>query len=236
MRLVVPGNVLWALVALLLFASGFLLLHACDLGLFPLFGDKFCVAVHSDALAAEKARMQQLQEQIREAELSLSQKPECGPPPPPPPPPAPVPPPPQPKVEEQLKVPKKLTDLRGCWESMSGDLKITTDDAEHRLVGTVRKCYCFGSNGHGQLKMRYNNNGVKCRAPIVADLNNGKLRMRYPRFQCPWHGEEFGLVPAEIRCEDTAESDAAVCTVENFGNYANIHDERYRRVERDHCD
>jgi hypothetical protein len=238
--------VIWALAAALLLAAGFVLLRACDLAIFPLHGLKYCAAPRSDLLEAERARRTQLQAELQQAELTFAQKPICAPPPPPRPEPIPDPLPkplpqplPQPHVPDQpaapepLKVPQKLSDLRGCWESERGDMDIATDDAERRPIGKVRKCFCFGANGRGQLKLLYTI-GVKCRAPVAARLQNGKLTMSYPTFSCVSGGQNYGLVPAYIECEN-GENDVAACTQHELGQLRTVVTEQYRRVEQDHC-
>ena len=233
------GRMIWALAAALLVAVGFVMLRACDFAIFPLYGHKYCLAAHSGTLAAERARMAELQADLQQAELTYAQKPNCA-----------LPQPeikpilkteqhdePQPKQQEpepeKLKVPKKLSELQGCWESERGDISIVTDDEEKRPIGNVRKCYCFGARGSGQLKLLYTI-GVKCGAPVSARLENGKLRMSYPTFTCMSRGKNWGLVPAVIECEN-GDNDAATCTEHDLGHNAETIVEQYRRVERDHC-
>jgi len=246
MRIDVPRTALWVLAATLLVACGLVLLRACDFGLMPLFGQRYCaVNKPDDALAAERARVQELQAQIREVELRIAEKPSCAPPPRPKiepdqtlpihdiPPPMTDPQPP--KAEDQLKIPNRIADLKGCWESVRGDLDIVTDDAEERPIGKVRKCYCFGANGRGQLKLSYTD-GAKCRSPISADLSGDTLRIHQPHFNCTWKEQNRGLVPAEITCRAAAENEAALCDVQNLGLTRNFFSgEQYRRVEKDHC-
>jgi len=132
-------------------------------------------------------------------------------------------------------VPTKLADLRGCWESVRGDLPIVTDDAEKRPIGNVRKCYCFGADGHGLLKLLYTN-GVRCRAGLTAVLRNGDLQMSYPEFGCHYSGKEWGLVPGKIDCHNGDDDAAATCDTQDFGRSGVTRGtEQYRRVEQDHC-
>jgi hypothetical protein len=77
-------------------------------------------------------------------------------------------------------------------------------------------------------------NGVKCRAPVSAQLENGKLRMSYPEFSCVSGGKNWGLVPAYIECEN-GDNDAATCVEHNLGQLGEIVTEKYRRVEQDRC-
>ncbi|WP_156898160.1 hypothetical protein [Methylocapsa acidiphila] len=223
---------IWALAAVLLLAVGFVLLRACDLEIFPLYGHRYCAAPRSEALAAERSRNAAMQAELRQAELTLAQKPKCAQPQPLP---LPLPQPqPHPLDPEKLKVPKKLSELRGCWESVRGDISIVSDDAEQRPIGKVRECYCFGGNGRGIIKLLYTN-GVKCRAPIMARLDSDKLRMAYPKFSCLFVGKDWGLVPADITCENGDDPNGATCTTYGHGQTRSVTTEQYRRVEQDHC-
>ncbi len=245
MRIDVPRTALWVFFAALLVASGVVVLRACELGALPLFGQRYCVAIKpDDPMAAERGRAQELQARIREAELRIAEKPNCPPPAIAPEPDKPQPikevPPPRPdpqppNVEEQLKIPTKIADLKGCWESVRGDLDIVTDDERELPIGKVRKCYCFGANGRGQLKLSYTD-GARCRAPIAADLRADTLRIHQPEFQCAWKGQNRGLVPFEITCRGVAEGEAALCDIQSLGRRRNVTSgEQYRRVEKDHC-
>jgi len=235
------GRLLWALAAAVLLSIGFVLLRGCDLAIFPLYGQKFCEATRSEALADERARADRLQAELRQAELTYAQKPKCAqaeprretPPPPSPQPPTPPAPPVHEPEQEKLKVPKRLSELRGCWESARGDLPIVSDDAEERPIGNVRKCFCFGENGRGVLKMLYTN-GVKCRAPLVAKLQGDKLVMAHPEFSCPARGKNWGLVPSDTTCEESA--DAATCVTHSHGrHHPTTSTDQFRRVDQDHC-
>jgi hypothetical protein len=238
--------VIWALAAILLLAVGFVLLRACDLSILPLYGKAYCLAPKSDALAAERGRRNQLQAELQQAELTFAQKPICAPPPPPPPPgppPAPEPQPPpepprppepmRPQEPEKLKAPKNLSELRGCWQSVRGDLQYYSDDEEHRPVGPkARECFCFGGDGHGIFKLLYAN-GVKCRAPLVARIDGDTLRFHHPRVGCPRAGPV--LVPAFVECRNAAGSEAANCLVHNLGRIRDVTTEHYHRVDEDYC-
>lgn len=233
---------LWLILVVLLAASGVVTLRACDLKLLPLFGGRYCPApapASDDALTAERARARDLEERVREAELRIAEKPVCAPPAPPP---APKPeakiepnPPPPPQPEQQLKIPHKIAELKGCWESVRGDLDIISDDEEQRPIGKVRKCYCFGARGAGELKMSYSD-GAKCRAPISAELDGDLLKIHQPRFDCAWRGQQRGLVPGEILCHGAGgESEAASCDYRYLGRIPTHGVEQYRRVAAGHC-
>jgi hypothetical protein len=234
--------VLWLLLAALLSVCGVLTLRACDLGPMPLFGGRYCAAAaQRDALAAERARARDLEERIREAELRIAEKPACAQPQEPEkrrePPPAPIITPTVPPIppEQQLTVPKKISELKGCWESIRGDLDIVSDDEERRLIGKVRECYCFGARGVGEFRMSYSD-GAKCRAPITAELDGDVLKIQQPRFHCVWKGQNRGLVPAEIVCHGAGgEGEAASCEYEYLGRIHSKGVEQYRRVPLGHC-
>ena len=227
--------VLWLVLAALLSGCGLLTLRACDLGLTPLFGGRYCaVAAQGDALAIERARARDLEERVREAELRIAEKPACAPPqqpekrrePTPPPTVPPIPP------EQPLTVPKKISELKGCWESVRGDLDMVTDDEKQLPVGKVRKCYCFGARGFGEFKMSYSD-GVKCRTPITAELDGELLKVHQPKFGC---GRKGSVVRTEIVCHGAAgEDEAASCEYENLGRIHTKGVEQYRRVPLGHC-
>src|SRR5262249_24800948 len=152
-------GIAWAAFALLLVGIGVLFLAACDLGLRPLLGLRYCTLAAMSDLAGERERERALRARIHEAELRIAQLPECAPEPQPqpPPPPAPEPSPapaprPAPKAEEPLNIPSQVSDLKGCWQSARGDMQMVTDDEEKRPIGKVRVCYCFGSDGRGKAR------------------------------------------------------------------------------------
>ena len=216
------------------------MLRACDLSIFPLYGHKYCLAAHSGALAAERARMAELQTDLQQAELTYAQKPKCAPPAPqsrqaelqPKPQTDPQPPP---LKEDKLKVPKNLSDLHGCWQTVKGDQQFYTDDEEDRPVGPkVRQCFCFGGDGHGVLKLLYAD-GVKCRASLVARIDGSTLQFRHPTVHCPGRGDDYGLVPGFVECENIEGSDGANCLTHNLGRMKVVSTEQYHRVDKDYC-
>src|SRR5262249_7773381 len=145
----------WAAFAVLVIAIGIVFLAACDLNIRPLFGLRYCVSRASQPdLQAERERERNLRERIHEAELRLAQLPVCTPSGK-----RPGTKETEPKQKEaepkqketepkqkeaepkqkeaELKVPTKLEDLRGCWQSVRGDIDLVTDDAEAKPVGKV---------------------------------------------------------------------------------------------------
>ena len=245
MRRNVLRTALWCLFGILLVSAGFALLPACDFGLRPLFGLRYCgTAAKNDALVLERFRARNLEARIHEAELRLAEKPACPKSPPPAPKPIPTPtleptPAPTPEIKpdegERLKIPKKITELKGCWESVSGDLPIVTDTPEQRPIGNVRKCYCFNAAGRGLLKLLYTD-GAKCSGTITAKIAGALLKIHQPWFGCRWKGEDRGLVRSEMTCR-TGEDENAICDTENFGRVHTVAEgDQYRQVPKDHCE
>ena len=117
---------------------------------------------------------------------------------------------------------------------MSGSLPLESDDDQHCPAGFVRKCFCFGANGRGLLKISYTD-GAKCQSSISAAIDGDVLRIHQPGFRCDWKGQNKGLVPAEITCHG-AENEAASCDQQDLGRNRNLRrDDQYQRVEKDHC-
>jgi len=229
----------WITFAFLIGCCSYLALAACDLGIRPLFALGYC-SVHAapDRLADQRARERDLRDRIHEAELRLARLPVCAAPPPPPPEPkkeakvaAPIPQPtptpePTPQPQEQLKIPKNLSELKGCWQSERGDMPLVTDDAEQRPVGDVRVCYCFGDNGRGSVRYRYTD-GRKCNDRVRARLSDGKLIINQP---------EGCVVRSEITCQSQGEGNSATCDNVSYGHTKGGYtDEKYQRVTAEHC-
>jgi hypothetical protein len=229
----------WTTFAFLVGCCGYLALTACDLGIRPLFALGYC-SVHAapDRLADQRARERDLRDRIHEAELRLARLPVCAAPPPPPEPkkeakvvtPTPQPPPtPQPaptetpQPQDQLKIPKSLSELKGCWQSARGDLALYDDNEQ--LFGNVRICYCFGANGRGSVRYRYTD-GRKCNGSVRARLSDGKLIINEPN-QC--------TTPSETTCVSQGEGNAASCDTRNLDRPGGYTDEKYQRVTAEHC-
>jgi hypothetical protein len=243
----------WGAFAALLVGIGLVFLAACDLGLRPLFGLRYCqpAAAASD-VTGERERERSLLARIHETELQLAQLPACAqetappsPPPEPPapqpaPPPVPVPPPPAPqppapapqpppKPDDELKIPKRVDDLKGCWQSVRGDLEVV-DDNDHP-VGNVRACYCLGSNGRGRAIYLYTD-GHRCTADLRAQIKGEGLTMRHGSSSC---NRGSGLDPQDITCR-AGEGGVAVCETRSRRRPDHFwSDERYLRVTYEHC-
>jgi hypothetical protein len=211
----------WAMFALLLIAISFVFLAACDLNIRPLFGLHYCVSATSPPdLQGERERERELRARIHEAELRLAQLPICTPTA-------------KPSVlkEAELKVPTRLEDLRGCWQSDRGDIDIVTDDAEAKPVGKVRICYCFGPNGHGRATWRFTD-GRSCETDLTATLKSNELDMAHGTASCTDHSD---MVPAEITCKGQPAGDTE-CDTQNLGqSRRRVVGEKYNRVTEDHC-
>jgi hypothetical protein len=236
----------WIIFAFLVGCCGYLALAACDLGIRPLFALGYC-SVHAspDRLADQHARERDLRGRIHEAELRLARLPVCAAPSPSPLPPEPkkeaevVTPTPRPtptpqpsptetpQPQDQLKIPKNLSELKGCWQSASGDLPLITDDEERRPVGDVRICYCFGDKGRGSVRYRYTD-GRKCSGPARARLSDGKLVIDEP---------EHCTVRSEITCSSQEEGNSATCDAVDYGRMPGrgFTGEKFQRVTAEHC-
>jgi hypothetical protein len=242
---------LWAVFAAVTLAGGYTMLKACDLG--TLFGALGCPAPAADrSLAAERERQDKLRADLHSAEIRLVQLPICPLPPKPKPleqvqlpdpvkPPEPLKPPeavkplepePKPKQVEKFEVPRKLEGLKGCWQSVEGDIHIVTDDAERRHVGNARFCYCFGNNGRGTAQERFSD-GEICRAPLTAKIGDGKVFMHHGKIPCRRHGNHVG---EDITCANN-ESNETTCEIQLLGKtLQEKFTEQYVRVSEEYCD
>ncbi|HXW23838.1 MAG TPA: hypothetical protein VEK73_03750 [Xanthobacteraceae bacterium] len=237
-RRVLQG-VAWTAFAALVVAIGVVFLAACDLGIKPLFGLRYCrSSAATPGLITERERERALRARIHEAELRIAQLPACAqtaqlpdaPPPeplPPPPPPPPSPEPPQ--QEDQLKIPTRIVDLQGCWQSVRGDLELVDDDG--RPAGRVRACYCLGANGRGRAIYIYAD-GRKCSADLRAELKSDGLTMRHGSVGCP-RGE--GPEALDIKCRPGTEGLAVCDTQSRRKPEYKWTDEHYQRVSDEHC-
>jgi len=236
--------ILWIGFASLIVLGGYAMLSACDFGgTLNLYGYKYCAAAAAPGrLAVERERERELRAHVLEAEIRLARLPSCAPPAPPQPPPAPCcgnraeaphppPLPPQPGSDEQLKIPARIQDLKGCWQSVRGDIPIVTDDEARRPVGNVRICLCFNERGKGAVLMKFTD-GDTCRAPLSARLGSGELFLRHGRIPCKAHSHH---VAEEILCRE-ADAESASCDTQSLGRTrTRTTGEKYRRVSENHC-
>jgi hypothetical protein len=180
--------------------------------------------------------------------LRLARLPVCATPSPSPLPPEPkkearvVPPAPQPtptpqpsptatpEPPEQLKIPKNLFELKGCWQSVRGDIEII--DQEQNPAGAVRVCYCFGNNGRGSVKAVYTD-GVKCRASLQARIYSDRLVMKHQDLRCS--NSYYNIYPGQIECRGTTERDSAACEWHTLHTTPSNEIEKYQRVPPEHC-
>jgi hypothetical protein len=231
----------WVAFILMVAGAGYLALAACDLGVHPLFGLSYCPArASASGLAGEQARERDLLDRLHQAQLDVARLPVCLPDPPPrqpehraenivPPPPAPAPSPP----DDRLTVPHNVSELKGCWQSVDGDIEMTSDDAQQRPMGTVRICYCFGDNGRGRTLYFYND-GDKCAGPLRAQVSGDRLLMKHPRINCT--GNKNYVTAEDIVCRTKAGEDSASCDSHVYGvRPEDITDEKYHRVSPEHC-
>jgi hypothetical protein len=222
----------WGVFAALLVAIGIVFLAACDLNIRPLFGLRYCVShAHAPDLRAQREHERELQNRVHEAELRLAQLPVCTPSPKPQPKDKDVPSPSPKEKEAELKVPSRLEDLRGCWQSLRGDIEIVSDDAEAKPMGKVRMCYCFGTNGRGKAKWQFTD-GRSCETGLTATLKDNELDMAHGSANCTDHST---MVPAEITCKGQADGDTN-CDTQSLGQTRRrAVDEKYQRVSDEHC-
>jgi hypothetical protein len=168
---------------------------------------------------------------IHSAEMRLAQLPTCSKPVTPAPQPAPTP---QPKTEQPPVVEKfhaqTVKDLEGCWQSVRGDLEIRTDDAEQKLVGTARFCYCFKSDGNGTAQIHYND-GDYCHAPMRAKIVGDHVLMHHPNVICQQHGY---YVATDIDCGKD-QSGETTCELHNLGHNGSRFTEQFKRVSEEYC-
>jgi hypothetical protein len=222
------GPTLWAAFAIALGAIAHQLLLACDTGS-GLFGLRYCqsrAAFSPVGSNLEQERERSLRKRLHEAELRLAQLPAC-PAPPTQNGPTQVAPPP-----EILKIPTKVEDLKGCWQSERGDLQIRSDDERAELVGEARICFCLGADGGGEARYLFAN-GDRCSGPLTAKLTAAQLTMSQGRVQCRSHGF---IVPADIVCTQHSEGTAS-CNTQSLGlTRSSVDNEKYQRVDNSRCE
>jgi hypothetical protein len=228
---------LWSAFGIMILLGAYVALNACDLGLRSLFASNACQArAASGALESERAQEAQLQSRIHAEEIRLALLPACPKPQPLQPEPLPVvkiPDPPlriEPEPKQAFEVPKKLEDLKGCWQSARGDIDILTDDAQHLPVGKARLCYCFGSNGEGVAQISYSD-GAACRARLVARISPDQVFMRHDVISCREHRD---YVVHDITCGGH-QSDKTTCEIISRGKTYIRRVEQFVRVTDDYC-
>jgi hypothetical protein len=247
----------WVAFVLVAGAAAYLTLAACDLGPHPLFGLSYCRAQASaDPLAHERDRERDLLDRLHQAQLAIAQLPLCLPETPrrraenivPTPAPSPVPtatptptptpaptPTATPTPDDRLVVPRNLSDLNGCWQSVRGDLPMVSDDARQRPIGSVRICYCLDGNGGGTTRYKYQDGG-RCAGPLQAQLSEDRLSMSHGRIKCVGSPRVGYVVPADIVCSNKAGEDSASCDTKwHLRIPTTSTDEKYRRVSEEYC-
>ena len=238
-----PAFLLWAAFAALILVGADRMLNACDLGALSLFGRSSCAAAPIDPqLQREAARRDILRANLHSVQMRLAQLPLC---PPPTRPPAPVSPPkpikppepaklsPPPKQEEKLTIPKRVEDLQGCWRSARGDIVIYhVDDPERKPAGTARFCYCFGTDGQGTARVRFDIGDV-CTAPLSAQLTSDTLVMLHEKAACK-NNPDRTFARQKIVCANTERGDTT-CTSLSEGKYSVKRVEQYIRVPEEEC-
>jgi hypothetical protein len=246
-----PATAAWVAFAAVVGCVAYLALEACDLGLRPWFALSYCRAQGSNhRLAAEQDRERDLLNRLHQAQLDIARLPVCLPDPPRRPPeqraeniapsPTPIPsstpaptPTPSPTPDGRLVVPRDLSDLNGCWQSVRGDIKMYSDDAERRFIGTLRICYCISAKGRSTA--RYNwQDGARCTGTLGVRLSGERLLMNHGTINCV--GKQGNVPPTDIVCSSKAGDDSASCDTRIHGDVpATASDGRFRRVDEEYC-
>ncbi len=232
---------LWSAFGILILIGAYVVLNACDFGVRPFLGVGACRVPTANAeLETERAKEAQLQSHLHSEEIRLALLPACPKPvvvPPQPQPqrvvkiPDPKPPIDNPPAVQTLEIPKKIEDLKGCWQSVRGDIDMTTDDAEAKPVGQARICFCFRSNGRGRVQVSYTDGDV-CRADLFARILPGQVLMHHERANCRKH--PF-YVAADIKCAGNAQSEQTECEIQNLGAVRDKYTEQFKHVSDEYC-
>lgn len=231
-RLIVAAG--WAGFVIISAWCSYLMLSACEFGIRPIFGANYCAAQAApDGLADQRARESDLRSRIHLAELRIARLPSCTESRPP----QPFEPKKQAKFDnspaEELKIPQKVAELQGCWQSIRGDITLFTDDEKHLPVGDVRVCYCFSDDGQGTTRYVYPD-GARCVGPLRARLSADRLTINHGQIGCS--GNRGSVVPGEIDCKTAVDGDSATCDWQSKGRFLRIRNGlRYRRVTDEYC-
>jgi hypothetical protein len=222
------------------------MLAACELRPLPLFGYAYCPRPSPpDALVAESERERGLRSRLKSAEARLAALPTCQPtatpePPRPPQPnpsasptPSPSPTPTPSPTPEEMKMPRRISDLKGCWRSERGDIEVVTDDEQRKLIGKVRICYCLGENGAGAVLENFTDRDT-CKGALRAKLEPNRLSMHHDRIECS--GNKGGIVPEDIICRGDS-GEAVSCDTTSLGRMPGRgpKNERFQRVAAEDC-
>jgi hypothetical protein len=231
--------VAWIAFLAVLGAVAQLALTACDIGLHPLFARRYCPAQTTSPLASEQARERDLRDRLHEAQLRISRLPVCLPPTEhraeivPVPTPSPVP---TPAPDQRLAIPRELSDLKGCWASVRGDIPAYTTDEKHQLVGHRRICYCLSDNSNGEARETFLGGG-RCVGPLKVRLSGGRLIMSHDDLPCTNAPQGFNsIAPTDITCTQKPGDDSASCDrVAHGTDDLHFRDEIYHRVSDEYC-
>jgi hypothetical protein len=110
---------------------------------------------------------------------------------------------------EELKIPKDLSELNGCWESQSGEL-LVVDARTNKRVGTSRNCYCFRKDGTGVARILYTSQrnaararGQKvCQGSMTASVRGDQLTFYHQAHLPCTDGSTFGPSgPADCKAD-----------------------------------
>jgi len=234
----------WLAFAAIVVAGGRMMLGACEVRTWPVLDYAYCpVPPRQDrsGLDAERDRSAVLQSRVRRTEQQLAALPVCQPPAPPPPPEPekraeapPPPPPPAPPPPDQMMIPTRLEDLKGCWQSERGDINIVSDDEREVLMGVVRICYCFDDDGKGTITQTFKGGGI-CKGTLRVQLSPNELKMHHPILRC---SQGKGRINASnITCTG-AQGQTAVCGSVSLGRMKGrgISGEHFNKVSDAACE
>jgi hypothetical protein len=210
----------WTLFAALIVGIGAIFLAACDLRIKPLFALRYCRLTRAEgALVAERQRERELKARVQEAELRIAQLPAC--------------PQDTPRPEDQLRIPARLDQLKGCWQSLRGDVDIVTDDPSSKPIGKVRICYCLGAGGRGKVRWLFTD-GQVCEGDLTAQTKDHALVLNHGEIPCA-RQEMRHLVAEEISCRADP-GEAASCDAQSLGTMRRRSaDQKYQRVSDEYC-
>ena len=214
---------LWAAFAVLVVASGALLLRACGL-LIPgaaamsMFGWNFC-PVTAPSLSAEIVRGEQLSRLAYQLELELAEnKLECASLPPSPARPLELPTqrgPVRPQQTAELKSPpalpadrwnkKDLGLLKGCWQlGHETRTNMAKGNGRVELCSVQAGTICFGEDGHGERRQNSScssTGAYTCKASIAATFGaGGALRTTQPLVTCTPSNITWNAAPNTLTC------------------------------------
>ena len=228
----------WAAFAIIILTIWLTLLYACDLGVTPLFGLRYCRVPQASLpanLLRERERERDLRRRLHEAGLHMAGLPRCK---------TQVTPQPaiqtpakeevQPAKDERraLTLPKKSEDLEGCWQSDNGDANVYRDTVASEFMGKRRTCLCFDLMGRGRLLMLYST-GARCTGSLNARIEADRFSIHFPEVPCT---DRSVFVQTDIYCSENGQG-AVSCEWHSRGKFPKTYlGEGYHRVDASFCE